>query len=257
MGLYNNNPYSNLHELNLDWIISKLKDVDKAQTAAEAVVDLVDRAEAAAAAAALSEEHASTAEDNAGDYADAANDAKVLAVAAKDLAVQYKDDCAGFREQCDLAAYNAIGSANDAHDDALAAAASASDAHDDAVAAAGSASDAHNDAVAAAADADRAQLYGASTGVMCFNGEVSAQSAIDVAVGYGTYIVVYFCDNTANSSGMHMIRHKSGNFKNRNLLTNGGAPMPISLTQSGTSVHVYAGIADGTMYFVILGYADA
>lgn len=256
MGLYNNNPYSNLHELNLDWVISKLKDVDKAQAAAEDVVALVDRAEAAAAAAELSEQHASTSEDNADAYADAANDAKVLAVAAKDLALQYKDDCYGFQTQCDTAAYNAMGSASDAHDDAVAAAASASDAHDDAVAAAGSASDAHTDAVAAAADADRAQLYGASTGVMCFNGEVSAQSAMDVAAGYGTYAFIYFCDNTANSSGIHIIRHKSGNFKNRNLLTNGGAALPVSLTQVGTSVHVYAGIADGTMYFILIGYAD-
>ena len=91
---------------------------------------------------------------------------------------------------------------------------------------------------------------------MCFNGEVSAQSAMDVAAGYGTYAFIYFCDNTANSSGLHMIRHKSGNFKNRNLLTNGGAAMPVSLTQSGTSVHVYAGIPDGTMYFILIGYAD-
>lgn len=256
MGLYNNNPYSNLHELNLDWVISKLKDVDKAQAAAEDVVDLVNRAEAAAAAAELSEQHAATSEDNADTYANDAVSAKNFAVAAKDLAEQYKDDCYGFQTQCDTAAYNAMGSADDAHNDALAAAASASDAHDDAVAAAGSASDAHTDAVAAAADADRAQLYGASTGVMCFNGEVSAQSAMDVAAGYGTYAFIYFCDNTANSSGIHMIRHKSGNFKNRNLLTNGGAAMPVSLTQSGTSVHVYAGIADGTMYFILLGYAD-
>ena len=257
MPLFNNFPFSNLHELNLDWVISKLKDVEKAQTAAETIVPLVDAAEDYCTRA---ETAANTADTQRGLAAGFATQAYDYSVEAKN----YRNSASGYATSASTDATNAhndalaaAGSASDAHDDAVAAAGSAADAHDDAVAAAGSASDAHTDALAAAADADRAQLYGASTGVMCFNGEVSAQSAMDVAAGYGTYAFIYFCDNTANSSGIHIIRHKSGNFKNRNLLTNGGAAMPVSLTQSGTDVHVYASIADGNMYFILIGYADA
>ena len=256
MGMYNNNVYTNLHELNLDWVISKLKDVDKAQAAAEDVVALVDRAEAAAAAAELSEQHA---DGYASSAADSASDASDYAIDARDYsqgAHADAEDARDYMNDAKSAKDDAVQAKDDAQTAAANAQSDAGDAYLYADAAHQDANSAHLDAVAAAADADRAQLYGASTGVMCFNGEVSAQSAMDVAAGYGTYAFIYFCDNTANSSGLHMIRHKSGNFKNRNLLTNGGAPMPVSLTQSGTSVHVYAGIPDGTMYFILIGYAD-
>ena len=257
MGLYNNNPYSNLHELNLDWVYDKLKDVNKAQAAAEIIVPLVDnaknyaeRAEAAEANALTYAGNAHTSELNASDYEDQADSHASDAASAKNDAIQAKNDAISAKN-------DAVQAKNDAQAAALNAQSDAGDAYLYADAAHQDANAAHLDAVAAAADADRAQLYGASTGVMCFNGEVSAQTAMDVAVGYGTYAVIYFCDNTANSSGIHMIRHKSGNFKNRNLVTNGGSPAPISLTQSGSDVHVYANIADGTMYFIIIGYADA
>lgn len=256
MGLFQNNPYSNLHELNLDWVISKLKDVDKAQTAAQDVVALVDRAELAAGNAENSAESAAT--DAASAHDDAVTSSAAVTttggnVNTCNLAVQkcleYKNDAYSYAGDAGNSADLAQQSANNANNYKNAASGYADSASDSADAAADSAAD-------AAADADRAQLYGASTGVMCFNADVSAQSAVDIPAGYGTYAFIYFCDNTANSSGLHMIRHKSGNFKNRNLLTNGGAAMPVSLTQSGTDVHVYAGIADGTMYFILIGYAD-
>ena len=257
MGLFNNNPYSNLHELNLDWVISKLKDVDKAQTAAEEVVGLVDdahdyceRAETAAVNASSSAAHAyqselnaATSEDNADNFSDLAKAAKIAAESAKDDAIQAKDDAVQAKLDAEAARDLALQYEGDAylHADA---------AHQDA-------NSAHLDAQAAAADADRAQLYGASTGVMCFNTEISAQTGANIPAGYGTYVIIYFASNTASSSGINIVRHKYGNFRNRNLVLNGGAPAPLTITQSGTDIHVYAGIADGDMYIITLGYADA
>lgn len=51
MGLFDGFPFSNLHELNLDWIIAKLKDVDKVKEAAENVEENVERAVNSAASA--------------------------------------------------------------------------------------------------------------------------------------------------------------------------------------------------------------
>lgn len=257
MGLYNNNVYADLHNLNLDWVIDKLKDVNKAQAAAEEVVVLVDRAEDAADRAETAEGHAqtyaanayssyeqaSTCEDNADAYADAALAAKDAAVQAKDDAVAAKNLAVQAKDDAQAAAANAQSDAGDAYLYADAA-------HQDA-------NSAHLDAQAASADADRAQLYGASTGVMCFNAEVSAQSSTNIAAGYGTYVLIYFADNTANSSGINIVRHKNGNFKNRNLIINGGAPVPAAITQSGSDIHVNASIADGTLYILMIGYADA
>lgn len=45
MGLFDGFPFSNLHELNLDWIITKLKDVEKVKEAADKVEENVQKTE--------------------------------------------------------------------------------------------------------------------------------------------------------------------------------------------------------------------
>ena len=67
MSIFDGNmPYSNLHELNNDWIIKTVKEVkEKAETIDESV-----------AQAKQSEENAKTSEENAESYADAAEDSK-------------------------------------------------------------------------------------------------------------------------------------------------------------------------------------
>lgn len=58
MGVFENIPYTNFHELNLDWIIEKLKNIEIPQESAE-------RAEAAAETATAAAETATTAAANA------------------------------------------------------------------------------------------------------------------------------------------------------------------------------------------------
>lgn len=45
MGLFDRFPYSTMHELNLDWIIAKLKDVDKVQEATKTIEENVAKTE--------------------------------------------------------------------------------------------------------------------------------------------------------------------------------------------------------------------
>lgn len=51
MGVFENLPYTNFHELNLDWIIEKLKEIEIPQESAERAEAAAERAEEAAAAA--------------------------------------------------------------------------------------------------------------------------------------------------------------------------------------------------------------
>ena len=256
MPLYDQFPYSNIHELNLNWIISKLKDVDKAQTAAQDVVALVDRAEAAAASAERDAE-------NAHDDADSANHDWQLARAASEAAEGYRDDALGYKNDAkgyaDSAALDADAAnrdASDAHTDAVAAAGSASSAHDDAA-------DAHSDALAAAgsaaaalADADRAQLYGASTGVMAYAGQISAGSAADVACGDGSYAVIYFADDTDNSSGLIMctLKNDQVTYRGRVIAYNGHNITVVSVASTG--LRIINSMGDGDLRFLIVGRAD-
>lgn len=51
MGVFENLPYTNFHELNLDWIIEKLKNIEVPQEAAERAEAAAETAEQAAASA--------------------------------------------------------------------------------------------------------------------------------------------------------------------------------------------------------------
>lgn len=254
MGLFDQFPYSNLHELNLDWVIAKLKDVDKAQMTAQEATDLLnqvsgkaDDAEAAAAAAALD---AANAHDDAG----AANNEYLLAKAASEAAEGYRDDALGYKNDAKASADAAYldadaahQDANDAHNDALAAHQDATDAHNDALAAAGS-------AAAALADANRAQAYGASTGVASLAGTITAQSSNDVSLNDGTYVIIYFGTDAQSSRGMNMFTLHSSTMVARNLIQSGANV--IMSTNGANVIHIVNFMGDGDMKYLILGYME-
>ena len=254
MPLFDHFPYSNLHELNLNWVIGKLKDVDKAQMTAAQAADLLNQvsgkaddaagsalaAKNSADAAAESQRQADLsafgalgASDAASGYANTASQAKNDAVqakddaiAAKDIAVQAKDD------------------AVQAKDDAVSA---ASDAHSDALDAAGSAAD-------ALADANRAQAYGASTGVASLAGSITAQSSDDVSLNDGTYMIIHFGTDSQSSKGINMFTLAGSTMVRRNLLQTGAN---IVMSTSGANVvHIVNYMTDGDMYYLILGYME-
>lgn len=254
MGLYNNFPYSNLHELNLDWVIAKLKDVDKAQmTAAEATTLLnqvsgkADDAEAAAAAAALDAAAAHADAQNAHDdaaaaHSDAADAAfyKQGSYDASILAKGYRDDAqtaSGNADNQALAAYNAKQDAQQAAADALAAK----------IIAQGAASDAN-------ADANRAQAYGASTGVASLAGTITAQSSDDVSLNDGTYVIIYFGTDAQSSRGMNMFKLHSSTMVARNLIQSGANV--IMSTNGANVIHIVNFMGDGDMKYLILGYME-
>lgn len=249
MPLFNNFPYSNLHELNLDWIISKLKDVDKAQITAQEANTLLNQvsgkadeaAESARLAAGSADAAASSAHDadlsafGAYGAASAASDDAQIAVNAKNDAVSAKTDAESARDTAVSAKDTAVSSASDAHDDAVAAAASAA---------------------AALADANRAQSYGASTGVKAFAGQISAGSAADIAVPDGTYSIIYFADDSNHSSGVTMFTLKTNQTVYRGrVITYNGSNIVVTAV-SNTGIRIINNMADGDMRYLVIGYAD-
>ena len=244
MPLYNNFPYSNLHELNLDWVIAKLKDVDKAQAAAEDVVDLVTRAETAATNAEASETAAASSASDA--HADMQT-ASGYAMSANNSALN-----AGTR------AANALTYANNAQNSANAAAASAADAltyanaasqsKTDAQTAAGNAltykqnaetaaTNAANSAASAVSNADRAQLYGAATGIHAYAGTVDSYDTETIAADDGVYIFMYYTDDQLGSYGLLFLK-KTGDHKDFDIqVVYNGNTQDIQATNTGFSFH--------------------
>ena len=254
MPLFDHFPYSNLHELNLDWIISKLKDVDKAQMTAQQASDLLDQvsdkadeakgyAESAHDDAVAAHSDAQNAHDDAAAaHSDAADAAfyKQGSYDASILAKGYKEDAqtaSGNADNQALAAYNAKVDAQQAASDALAAK----------IAAAGSAAD-------ALADANRAQAYGASTGVASLAGSITAQSSDDVSLNDGTYLIIHFGTDSQSSKGLNMFTLAGSTLVRRNLLQTGAN---VVMSTSGANVvHIVNYMTDGDMYYLILGYME-
>ena len=83
--MFNEYPYTDYHELNTDWIISKIKNVE-------------------------------TAEANSKQYAEDADAAKVAAIDAKDIAVAAKDDAVEAKDDAVEAKYDAIAFLTDTKD---------------------------------------------------------------------------------------------------------------------------------------------
>lgn len=87
--MFNNYPYTDYHELNTDWIIGKIKNVETSEANAKQYAEDADAAKIAA-------QDAQTASEDA---RDASVDAKDAAVRAKDDAIDYLNDT---RDQLDL-----------------------------------------------------------------------------------------------------------------------------------------------------------
>lgn len=242
MPLFNQFPYSNLHELNLDWVIDKLKDVEKAQTAAEDVVEYMNRAETAANNA---EASATAAASDAGTAHADMQTASGYAMSANNSALN-----AGTR------AANALTYANNAQNSANAAAASAADAltyanaasqsKTDAQTAAGNAltykqnaetaaTNAANSAASAQSQADRAQQYGAATGIHAYSGTVNSYDTETIAADDGVYIFMYYTDDQIGSYGLLFIK-KTGDQKDFDIqVIYNGNTQDLTATNTGFS----------------------
>ena len=84
-------PYTNYHDLNLDWIISKIRNIEDAETATEAAKLAAELAQELAEAA---QEAAENAQEKAEDAQEAAEDAQEAAEDARDAAKNYADNIA-------------------------------------------------------------------------------------------------------------------------------------------------------------------
>lgn len=183
MALFEQFPYTNFHEMNLDWILRVGEQAQETLTGyeedmAQIAADTQTAANAAAAAAA----DAATVNTKVGQATTAANNAAASATSASGSATIATNKANAAAASANAAA----GSASDAHSDALAAAGSASDAHDDALAAAASASDAHDDALAAAGSASDAATDAAdaanSASVAGTNARVAISNIVEVEI---------------------------------------------------------------------------
>lgn len=254
MGLFDQFPYSNLHELNLDWVIAKLKDVDKAQMTAQEATDLLnqvsgkaDDAEAAALAAASDASNAHTDALHAKSYADSADAANVSALQAESDANDSALLAKGYRDTALTASGNADNQALAAYNYKVEAGQSAADAYAAKV-------DAEAAAADALADANRAQAYGASTGVASLAGTITAQSGDDVSLNDGTYVIIYLGTDAQSSRGMNMFKLHSSTLVSRNLIQSGAN---IIMSTNGANVlHIVNFMGDGDMKYLILGYME-
>ena len=84
MGLYDNFPYTNTHELNTDWIVKKIGDIDRAEEASAASAAAAKASEEAAADS--QEAAAQSAQNAAGSAADAEADANRIEASAQQIA---------------------------------------------------------------------------------------------------------------------------------------------------------------------------
>ena len=91
MGIFENWPYTNVSNLNLNWIISKIKDVDASRDRA---IEAEENAAESASAAYDSEVNAKSSEDAAALSAGHAHDSEVNAKASEDAAKDYADNIA-------------------------------------------------------------------------------------------------------------------------------------------------------------------
>lgn len=126
MGLFDRFPWVNTHDLNLDWIIQKMKEwgADAAQNVAKAETAATNAATAAANAATTAEPYAVRAETAAGQAETAAGQAE----AAKSSAETAKTDASSAAKQSLKYSGNAKNSASNAEASATAAAQSAEEA---------------------------------------------------------------------------------------------------------------------------------
>lgn len=223
MPLFNNWPYINLSNLNLNWIISKIKTIEIAeQTVTELSQNLPEyaaTAESAASAASAAAEAANSATEQAQTLASQVGADADRAMNAADDAEVYKDAAAASNTAAQAAAAAAEQHAEEARAAENAAYTSANGAAIDA-------NTAGNKAQEAAAAALRAESAASSEGFTGTGGTVTAGAVADFLLGNGSYLLAYSCADESSSCGLFFVKKRASGtwtFRAKNLTYTGSS----------------------------------
>lgn len=202
MPLFNHFPYLDVQNLNLNWIISKIKGID--QTAAqveELSVNLPEYAETASQAASA----ATLAANNAQSAAETSAELITQAERANVISQQTKDFVQETYNQCEAIKSDVVGLQTECMDAQTACTAAQTACTNAEQNAAQSAQDASTDAGRSETAAQRAETAASTEGFTGRSGDISAGSASEIAILPGDYIITYKVNDTESSSGLMML----------------------------------------------------
>lgn len=202
MPLFNNFPYLNVQNLNLNWIISKIKGIDQtAEEVKELSVNLPEYAETASQAATA----ATTAANAADSAANSAVELLEQMNADADRAETAADNAEAFKNSAESYAGEAQAAASTARDAETGATQAAEEASESANGAAIDANTASNDALRAETAAQRAETAASTEGFTGRSGDIAAGASAEISILPGDYIITYKVNDTDSSSGLFML----------------------------------------------------
>lgn len=250
MPLFNNWPYVDLSNLNLDWIMKKIKHVEEAEATAQEVLEA-----AATIIPAIDQIH------------DDADRAEASATAAAQSAV----DASGSLDSCRISEQNAansaqaaLGHAGQAFSSKEAAEAAQTAAEAAQSAAAGSATAADNSADAAADSAvtalnaaTRAESAASTTGFRAYAGVIAVGVTKTLTLPDGGYLLSACGDDGANSSNIYFLAKNGSSLYNRNLLYNGNGDTMLTLGSTETTLTIRNNLISGEVKYLVSGCEES
>ena len=202
MPLFNHFPYLNVQNLNLNWIISKIKGIDDTAAQVEELsVNLPEYAETASQAASA----ATLAANNAQSAAETSAELITQAERANAISQQTKDFCQETYNQCESIKSDVIGMQTTCTNAQTACTAAQTACTNAEQSAAQSAQDASTDAGRSETAAERAETAASTEGFTGRSGDIAAGSASEISILPGDYIITYKVNDTESSSGLMML----------------------------------------------------
>lgn len=238
MPLFNFWPDVDLSKLNLDWIIMKIKNVEKADAQAQEVLDaaaqilpVVDQIHEDAEAATGGARSAAISEQNAALSAQSALGSATRAVNAREAAEESAEAAAASAEEASQSAGTASSASNNANNYNNAAYESAQRAEQYAL---------------------RAETAGSTAGIHAYQGVIAVNETITLGVPDGTYLLSFFANDAANSSAQVLINLNTGMMLRRTITYNGSGSTGLlfNVITGGMSIRSQL---TGDCYYMLTG----
>lgn len=238
MSLFDFWPDVDLSKLNLDWIILKIKNVEKADAQAQEVLDaaaqilpVVDQIHEDAEAATGGAQSAAVSAQNSANSAQSALGSATRAVEAKEAAEASAAEAAASAEEASQSAGTASSASNNANNYNNAA---------------------YENAQRAEQYALRAETAGSTAGVHAYEGMIAVNETITLGVPDGTYLLTWFCNDAANSSAQVLINLNSGMMQRRTITYNGSGSTGLLFNVITGGMSIRSQLI-GDVYYMLTG----
>lgn len=238
MPLFNFWPDVDLSKLNLDWIISKIKNVEQADAQAQEVLDaaaqilpVVDQIHDDAEAATGAARSAAISEQNAANSAQSALGSATRAVDARDAAEDSAESAAASAEEASQSAGSASSASNNANNYNNAA---------------------YENAQRAEAYAIRAETAGSTAGIHAYQGMLAVNDTITLGLPDGTYLLSWFASDAANSSAQVLINLNTGAMLRRTITYNGSGSTGLLFNVISGGMSIRSQLT-GDCYYMLTG----